>query len=181
MTTSRLSVPAIFRLASLQSVFLGLFASVYLLYTYVSHKPIVCGSSGGCEIVRLSKWAYVFGTIPRPALGVLFYGAVFLLLLLRVATNLQPRLLWRAMQALIVIGLVESVALFFIQWREIGAFCVWCLTSAFASVELALVACFDRSMDALEPTERHQELQLFLVLMVGLTLIFLVGLWWLLR
>lgn len=180
MATSRLTVPAIFRLASLQSIFLGLFASVYLLYTYVSHKPIVCGASGGCEIVRLSKWAYVFGTIPRPALGVVFYGAVFLLLLLRVATNIQPRVLWRAMQALIVIGLVESVSLFFVQWREIGAFCIWCLTSAFASVELALAAFFDRPVEPTDPAERNQELMLFLCSMVSLTMAFGVGLWLLL-
>lgn len=173
--SSRLSRAAIFRLASLQSIFLGLFASSYLLYAYVAQRPIVCGASGGCELVRLSKWAYVFGTVPRPLLGVLFYGAVLLVLLARVALRSRSVALWRVMQALVAVGVVESIALFFIQWREIGAFCLWCLLSAAASVELALNALFDRPVED-DPDARSVELRLMLILMAGLSVAFLVGL-----
>lgn len=179
---NRLSVAAIARIASLQAVFLGLFASSYLLYAYVAHRPIVCGASSGCEIVRLSKWAYVFGTVPRPLLGVLFYGAVLLLLLLRVAWRNRDRasLLWRFMQGIVAIGVIESAVLFFVQWREIGAFCVWCLISALASVELAVSAILDRPVED-DPEARSTELQMMLGFMGIFSVIFLVGLWLLLR
>lgn len=178
---TRLSFPVIARLASLQAAFLGLFASSYLLYAYVSHTPIVCGSSSGCEIVRLSQWAYVFGTIPRPLLGVAFYAAVLVLLLVRVALRTYPRALWRLLQVLIVIGVVESAILFFVQWREIGAFCLWCLISAVASLELAFCAFFDKSLEAATPDERSKELRLMVYAMGGLTVVLLAGLWLLLN
>lgn len=178
--SQRLSRAAIFRLVSLQSIFLGLFASSYLLYAYVAHRPIVCGASGGCELVRLSKWAYVFGTVPRPLLGVLFYGAVLLVLLARSAWRGRSVALWRTMQLLVAVGLIESVVLFFIQWREIGAFCLWCLLSAGASVELALCALFDRPVEESQEA-RSLELRVMVGLMALLSTAFLVGLGFLLR
>ncbi len=179
---NRLPAAAISRLVSLQSAFLGLFASSYLLYAYVAHRPIVCGASNGCEIVRLSKWAYVFGTVPRPLLGVLFYIAILLLLLVRVAwrDRVRASLLWRFMQVLVAIGVFESAVLFVVQWREIGAFCLWCLISALASVELAVSAFFDRPVID-DPEARSAELRMMLGFMVGFSVIFLGGLWLLLR
>lgn len=179
---NRLSVAVISRIVSLQSAFLGLFASSYLLYAYIAHRPIVCGASSGCEIVRLSKWAYVFGTVPRPLLGVLFYVAILLLLLVRVAWQDRERapVLWRLMQVLVAIGVFESAVLFFVQWREIGAFCMWCLLSALASVELAVSAFLDRPV-ADDPEARRAELRLMLGFMGGFSVLFLAGLWLLLR
>lgn len=178
---TRSSSPVFARLVSLQAAFFGLFASSYLLYTYVSHTPIVCGSSSGCEIVRLSQWAYVFGTVPRPLLGVAFYAAVIVLLLARVTLRVYPRFLWRLLQVLIAVGLIESGILFFVQWREIGAFCLWCLFSAVASLELAICATFDRSLETATPDERSKELRLMVYGMGALTVAFLAGLWLLLQ
>ncbi len=177
---SRLSSPIISRFFALQSAFLGLFASSYLLYAYVAHRPVVCGASSGCEIVRLSEWAYVFGTIPRPLLGVLFYAAILLLLLVRVAWGSRRRGLWRLMQILIVVGVVESVILFFVQWRELGAFCLWCLLSAVASLELGIVALFDRPVSD-DAEVRSLELRGLLGLMAVFGIACLGGLWLLLR
>ncbi len=175
-----LSRPAIARLASLKAAFVGLFASSYLLYAYVANRPVVCGASSGCEIVRLSKYAYVFGIIPRPFLGVLFYGVVILLLLLRVALRSRASLAWRLMQLMVAVGVIESVALFFIQWREIGAFCLWCLLSAGASVVLMLAAFFDRPVTD-QPEERARELRWMLITMAIMSVLFLGGLAVLLR
>ena len=168
------------RLLSLQAALLGLFASTYLLYAYVAHKPIACSASSGCEMVRLSQWAYVFGTVPRPLLGVLFYAIVVVLLLLRLASSWQPRALWRVMQLVVLCGVVESIALFFIQWREIGAFCIWCLTSAAASLELGIVAGLDRPLIE-APEIRTSELKNHLVLLLVLVPLMLIALFILLR
>jgi uncharacterized membrane protein len=176
----RLSPRILSRLLALDAAFVGLFASSYLLYAYVANRPVVCGASSGCEIVRLSKWAYVFGSVPRPFLGVLFYGAIILLLMLRVALRSRATLLWRVMQLFVLVGVIESVALFFIQWKEIGAFCLWCLLSASASVALALTALFDRPVED-DSEVRSSELRLLLLSMASLSLLFLAGLWYLLR
>lgn len=175
-----LSAPLVARLIAIQAAFLGLYASVYLLYTYLAHKPILCGASGGCEIVRLSKWAYVFGTVPRPLLGVAFYVLILMLLFLRVALRSRSRLLWRVMQAIVLFGVAESVWLFFIQWKEIGAFCIWCLTSAIAAVELGILAIFDRPVVE-DDTARTEELRWMLYIFAGLTPIFFAALWYVLR
>ncbi len=177
---SRFSLPTLARIGALKSAFLGLFASSYLLYAYVAHRPVVCGSSSGCEIVRLSKWAYVFGTIPRPLLGVAFYAAILLLLLVRLALRSYQKPLWRLMQILAVIGVVESVFLFFVQWREIGAFCLWCLLSAVAAVGVGVAAFFDRPIQD-DAEARSAELRLTLGVLGALSVIFLAGLWLLLR
>ena len=176
----RLSLPVISRLTALKSAFLGLFASSYLLYAYVANRPVVCGDSSGCEIVRLSKYAYVAGTIPRPLLGVLFYAAIILLVLFRVALRTRAVALWRVMQAMIVIGVIESVWLFFIQWQELKAFCLWCLFSTVAAIGLGIAAFLDRPVQD-DPAERAQELRLLLVYLAILSTIFLVGLGYLLQ
>ncbi len=176
----RPSWPTLARLGSVKAAFLGLFASSYLLYAYVAHQPIVCGSSSGCEMVRLSKWAYVFGTIPRPFLGVAFYAFLLILLVARLGFRSHARLLWRVSQVVVAIGVIESVILFFIQWREIGAFCTWCLLSALASVALGVAACLDKPVQE-DQAERRQELRLLFGLISVLTALFLVGLWMLLR
>jgi uncharacterized membrane protein len=122
---------------------IGLFASGYLLYTYLSGVPIACGAGGGCDVVRLSKWAWTFG-LPRPLLGVAFYLGVFGILIARAATAWQAGWLHRLTLAAAALGFVESAFLFLIQWLDIQAFCIWCLLSALAATVIALVAWFDR-------------------------------------
>lgn len=134
--------PSTARFVMAIAALVGLFASMYLLYTYVSGAPITCGSSGGCEIVRLSKWAYTFG-IPRPLLGVIFYVGVFGLLVARSATEWQARWMYRLTMLAAAVGFIESGFLFFVQWLDIKAFCLWCLLSACASIVIASVAWFD--------------------------------------
>lgn len=121
----------------------GLFASGYLLYTYLSGVPIACGAGGGCDVVRLSKWAWTFG-LPRPFLGILFYVGVFGILVARVATAWQARWLYRLTMVAGALGFIESAFLFFVQWLDIQAFCIWCLLSAAAATVIAAVAWFDR-------------------------------------
>ena len=170
----------IVRLISLKALFLGLFASTYLLYVYVSHQPIVCGGSGGCEIVRLSEWAYVFGFLPRPLLGVAFYTFLLALFFVRVTMHAYPRILWRLMQLFVGIGVIESLMLFFVQWKELHAFCLWCLLSALASLVLAVCACADHPVDHDEDA-RAEELRWVLVSLVLLTAGFLFCFWMLIR
>ncbi len=151
----------------------GLFASGYLLYTYVAGVPIACGSGGGCDIVRLSKWAYTFG-LPRPLLGVIFYVGVFGLLVARVATDWQGRWLYRLTMLAAIVGFIESAFLFLVQWLDIKAFCIWCLTSALAATIIAAVAWFD-GLEEHRAVSAERELKALFVSLLVFTPIAFIG------
>lgn len=143
------------RFVTMLACFLGLFASGYLFYTYVTGTPITCAIVSGCDQVRASKWAYTFG-IPRPFLGLLFYTAVLALLIVRVSTDWQKKLLYRLTMGAAVIAFIESGFLFVIQWLDVKAFCFWCLLSAVASVALLAAAPFDRIVTDEEITSARE-------------------------
>lgn len=114
----------------------GLAASSYLLYVYITGGPILCGlASHGCDIVRASPWAFI-GPIPRPALGVLFYSAFLALIVFSLTTKNYTKHARRGLILLGVIGAVESLYLVGVQAFAIHAYCVWCLTSAGSSFVL---------------------------------------------
>ncbi len=146
---------------------IGLFASAYLLYTYVSGAPIACGSGIGCEVVRLSKWAWTVG-VPRPLLGIIFYVGLFGLLVTRVFTEWQARWLYRLTMIAAIVGVFESAFLFLVQWLDIRAFCIWCLISALAAVVIALVASFDRVEERRE-VSAERELKAYFILLLMFT------------
>ena len=147
----------------------GLFASAYLLFEYITGGPIVCGMAAGCEVVRGSAWAHVWG-IPRPVFGVVFYFGMMLLLIIRSQTPWQGRMLRNLMAVGAIIGLIESAHLFFIQWLVIHAFCVWCLTSGAATVLVAALSLSDKPN--LTEEERLTDLKgytlaIFLLMLIG--------------
>ena len=73
---------------------LGLFDALYLLWVYTSpSRPIVCLGSG-CDAVRASPYAHLFG-VPMPVFGVVCYVALALLIL---AEDLVQERLVRVLQ-----------------------------------------------------------------------------------
>lgn len=144
----------------------GLFASIYLLITYTSGKPIVCGSAHGCETVRASSYAYL-GPIPRPALGVVFYAGFLGWLIFRLAfakPTWQKALLeltWLGA----CIGFLESAWLFYIQAAVIESFCTWCLMSGAAATILFGLSFFDGAENVQEPKLTKEIKWIFQVLL----------------
>ena len=165
--------PFIARFVMALASLVGLFASTYLFYTYISGAPIACGSGSGCDIVRLSKWAWTFG-IPRPLLGIAFYVGLFGLLVVRVCTDWQARWLYRLTMLAALVGFVESGFLFLVQWIDIRAFCVWCLTSAVAATVIALFAPFDR-VEERQSVAAERELKVYFVSLVVFTPVALIA------
>lgn len=165
----------------LWAALVGLFASVYLLMTYTSGGPIICGIQEGCEVVRASKWATTLGGLPRPVLGVVFYFGMIGLLGFRAAyPHRFARRAYHLTMLGATVGFIESAFLTFVQWVDIGAFCTWCLTSAAAATIMFIVAWFDNA----HPLEEHQALRelqmLFWSLIVAIVmgtvlLFFLIG------
>lgn len=129
--------------AMLWTALVGLFASLYLTITYLTGKPIVCGIVSGCEAVRASEWATTFG-IPRPILGLVFYGALIISLAIRTYAPRQRPELWKSITLLATFfGFVESGFLTLVQLYEIKAFCLWCIVSAVAATALFALSLFE--------------------------------------
>lgn len=151
---------------------IGLFASGYLFYTYVTGAPIACGIVSGCDLIRASKWAYSNG-IPRPFLGLVFYAGVFGLLVARAATTWRPRMLYQLAMLAAALGFVESGFLFLVQWLDVKAFCLWCLTSALAATAIAVLAFFDRPHEEPRAISATRELRWhFIALLIFLPISF---------
>jgi uncharacterized membrane protein len=122
----------------------------------------------------------VFGVIPRPALGLLFFGGLFSLLVIRTSTEKHALRLRQLTHVVAAFGLFESIYLLLLQAFVIKAFCLWCLMSAAATFFIAAFALLDKP-------ERHHGMSAFREMRVFL-LMFLIyaplaaGLfWWLTR
>ncbi len=121
----------------------GLFTSSYLLNTYTTGIDLRCGVLHGCDIVRASKWSSWFG-IPTPLFGVLFYLFLVAATLFRTySPHYKSRFVRLGMFALAAAGFVESAVLTSIQKFSIGAWCTWCLVSAFAATMIFIASLRD--------------------------------------
>ena len=128
---------------SLLLAFLGLFDSLYLLWTYTSPStPMVCLGTG-CETVRLSAYAHLWG-LPMPAFGVAGYLLVALLI---VAESLMvPAVAGAARYALAGVtgfGFLYSLYLEYLQGFVLHAFCAWCVTSGVVMTALFALAVYN--------------------------------------
>lgn len=119
------------RIPLFATAIVGLLVSGYLLVTYLTGGPIICGEWGSCEAVRGSAYAS-FAGLPTPAYGVIFYlvlaiGAVL-------ATPDRQSHLRAPLALLTAIGVVVSAVLTYIEAFVIHAWCVWCVVSAVITV-----------------------------------------------
>jgi len=114
----------------------GLLDSGFLFYKYVTASPINCLIFEGCNTVAKSSYSHVFG-IPLPTFGLIFYGGILVLFLLYRkfwSTLIQKFLLLGG-----IIGIIFSIYFIYLQGFIIGAFCIYCVLSAFASMLLFCV------------------------------------------
>jgi len=123
----RIGVVAILFLA-----FFGLADSAYIAKNEASGTPLICNiqNLSGCNTVVSSPYSHLFG-IPLAEFGVLFYSIIFTLAALELVVF--NRLLRRVLQGFAIIGIVASLYFTFIQAFVIGAFCIYCLASAFTT------------------------------------------------
>jgi protein-disulfide isomerase/uncharacterized membrane protein/rhodanese-related sulfurtransferase len=118
----------------------GLFASLYLLYTYTSPShPMVCIGTG-CEAVRASAYSSMWG-VSMPVFGVLGYT---LLAIVIIAESLfsAPLARWAryAFLGMTGLGFLFSLYLEYLQGFVIHAYCAWCVTSGVAMTALFALA-----------------------------------------
>jgi uncharacterized membrane protein len=108
---------------------LGLFDSLYLLYTYTSpSRPMVCIGTG-CDAVRASTYSTV-GGVSMPVFGVLGYTLLSAVFIAECLLSKRARRLARyASLGMTGFGFLVSLYLEYLQGFVIHAYCAWCVTS----------------------------------------------------
>jgi protein-disulfide isomerase/rhodanese-related sulfurtransferase len=111
---------------------LGLFDSSYLLWVYTSPShPIVCLGSG-CDEVRASSFANLWG-IPLPAYGVAMYVTLALLIFAEPLVSASlARVVRYGVAGISGAGFLFSLYLTGIEAFVLHAWCTWCVISALA-------------------------------------------------
>jgi uncharacterized membrane protein len=114
------------RLATTLLSVLGIFVSGYLSYIHYSGEPIFCGGSSSCELVNVSRFAFL-GPIPVAMLGLGAYIAILTLSLIKSDEDRQ----WPAILifGLALIGVMFQWYLFYIEVAVLHALCYWCIAS----------------------------------------------------
>ncbi|MGI9103007.1 MAG: thioredoxin domain-containing protein [Terriglobales bacterium] len=119
---------------------LGLFDSLYLLWAYTSSSiPMLCLGSG-CDVVRASRYAHIFG-VPTPAYGIAMYSVLAALIFAEpLVSASQSSWLRRATAAIAGVGLAGSLVLSGIEQFVIHAWCAWCVVQAVAVTIIFVLA-----------------------------------------
>jgi len=115
---------------------LGAGIAGYLTVAHVTHTPVACVRSGGCETVQHSAYSELWG-IPVAAIGL----AGYLLIAVSSRRRTDPARVAGAAAALA--GLVFAAYLVYVQVGVIHAVCQWCMASDVV-VALLVVATFLR-------------------------------------
>jgi len=125
---------------TLALILLGLFDSLYLLYTYTSpSRPMVCIGTG-CDAVRASVYSTLWG-VSMPVFGVL--GYTLLAVVIIAESMFSGRVARGARYALLGMtgfGFLFSVYLEYLQAFVIHAYCAWCVTSGVVMTALFTLA-----------------------------------------
>ena len=108
---------------------LGLFDSLYLLYTYTSpSRPMVCIGTG-CDAVRASAYS-TLGGVSMPLFGVLGYTLLAPSSYAEcLVSKRSARLARYAFLGMTGFGFLFSLYLEYLQAFVIHAYCAWCVTS----------------------------------------------------
>lgn len=117
----------------------GLGISLYLTWAYVAHVAPVCGTSGGCETVQTSQYAWI-GGVPVPMLGAIGYVGLLALAVLALRLEERRDLLLLGVFGGTLVGVLFTVYLTYLEFFVIHAICRWCIGSAVVMVLLFVLA-----------------------------------------
>ena len=121
------------------------------------HVDLPCTANGGCSQVAASSQAYVtigpWHDVSVALLGLLGYVALLTLAMLKLGSDHPGALrLWRRLFGLVAAaGFAYSWYLQGVAHFVIGAFCVWCFSSALVMTALFAVALWESRASAQMP------------------------------
>lgn len=112
---------------------IGFIDATYLTVSHYNGNELVCGSSGGCNIVTSSKYSVIFG-IPVAGFGALYYLTMATLTFAWLQR--KHKTLKQIISYLPITGFVMSVWFVYLQLVVIEAICFYCMGSALSSTLL---------------------------------------------
>jgi protein-disulfide isomerase/rhodanese-related sulfurtransferase len=131
---------------------LGLFDSTYLWWVYTSpSRPLVCFGGGGCDAVRASSYAHLWGR-PLPVFGLAMY--VVLALLMFSEPLGRP---WLAPAKRYLVAILSGVGVLFSAYLSelegwvIHAWCAWCVVSALTVTAIFVLSIYEIARPSPEP------------------------------
>jgi uncharacterized membrane protein len=105
---------------------MGALLSMYLLYTTLTQDYGLCPTNG-CQVVGASQYSYFIG-LPVALWGLGYYGVV-LLLLVNMMSGTNVELLRKVLGVMLLVGVIFTLYLRYLEFFVIGAICFWCWLS----------------------------------------------------
>ena len=119
----------------------GFFIASLLYFAHGHDIDLPCTASGQCDIVNSSAWSEV-AHVPVALLGACGYAVIAVLAMLKLTTDSSRTASWLRWATLVisVIGASFSWYLQYVAAVYVGAFCIWCRTSAIIMTLILLTA-----------------------------------------
>jgi uncharacterized membrane protein len=119
---------------------IGTFVAGLLYYAHRNNIQLPCTTGNGCDLVAASHWAYLYG-IPVALLGTAAYVALALMTVLKHYSEKDSvSSAFRYLMLLVSLGGASfSWYLQYVADVYIGAFCIYCRTSAITITLICLV------------------------------------------
>ena len=130
----------------------GLVVAAYLTFIEVTLTEAVCGLVGDCNTVQQSLYARILN-VPVGVFGLAAYCLILVIWLLSRNPRSRVRANW-LVSRLVLLGVLFSIYLTFLEPFVIGATCIWCLTSAVVMLILLWLLIPVASPDAVTRSSR---------------------------
>jgi uncharacterized membrane protein len=116
---------------------MGALLSMYLLYTTLTQDYGLCPTNG-CQVVGASEYSYFIG-LPVALWGLGYYLVVFLAVT-QILNGNKVELFKKALGLLLLVGVLFTIYLRYLEFFVIEAICFWCWGSVLFVA--GLVVCY---------------------------------------
>jgi len=117
---------------------IGISETAYLVKKRITFRKPACPIGDKCALVLASKYNKIF-LIHNDTFGLLFYIMASVMTAFLVI-GVEPLAIWSFIfRFSVLIGVIISLFLTYLQWRVIQVWCFWCLMSAFTIWLMGLI------------------------------------------
>ncbi|KKR05745.1 MAG: Vitamin K epoxide reductase [candidate division WS6 bacterium GW2011_GWF2_39_15] len=104
---------------------LGVLISSYLYISKVVNAPVICPDTG-CQVIADSPYSYFIGQ-PVALWGLMYFLGMFVITVLLIKKELH--LLKSLYYVGVIVGVLFTLYLRYVEFFKVGAICVWCWAS----------------------------------------------------
>ena len=140
---------SLFSIIQLVLSFAGFVIAATLYYAHSHNIDLPCSTGNGCDLVNASRWAHI-GPIPVSFLGAVGYAVLAFAAVIKLTADKENVV--RGARVLILImttgGFIYSWYLQYVAHVYIGAFCIYCRSSALVMTALFLSVLTESALTA---------------------------------